>query len=591
MNPEWAYFLKINAALVLFFAFYRMFLHKDTFFSWRRAVLLCFLGVSLFYPLLNFQGWFKVPETMVVNIAEFYTAVMLPEVEALSTTQTVSWTNFAGSALSFTYWAGVVVLLLRFGVQLACIVRIRLQSRTIYLQGIRVFVPKKVTEPFSFFHWIFLCPDRYTDEELDEILTHELTHACQVHSFDVIFSELMCVACWMNPFAWLLKKEVRNNLEYIADHRVLSSGHDYKSYQYHLLGLAHQKRIATLSNSFNVLPLKKRIRMMNKKRTREIGKTKYLMFLPLAALLLAFSNIEAVARTTSRLAHEAAGLITDADQNPKKKEKPTQESTPAQAVENTQPATPVSEQKIESTDEAYDQVDNMPVYPGGIEALMKFIQETLRYPVIAQENRVQGRVTVQFVVEKDGTPNEIAVVRSLSPETDAEAIRTVSLMPKWHPGTLKGKPVRVKFTVPIVFKLTGGSGDAPSQNAASSPIPSIDLGPLRIVGINGPIPGAMDGGMMPHFPGGKEALIKYLAESPRLERPDSSTAESVAVLFIVNKEGEVTQPMIVGGASTELDAEALRVVRDMPKWIPGDAKEQLAIVYVVPVPFKLAKTK
>ena len=99
---------------------------------------------------------------------------------------------------------------------------------------------------FSFFHWIFIYPQAHPQNELSEILTHEGTHARQRHSIDVIISELMCIACWFNPFMWLMKREVRNNLEYMADNRVLEAGHDSKSYQYHLLGLAHQKSAITL---------------------------------------------------------------------------------------------------------------------------------------------------------------------------------------------------------------------------------------------------------------------------------------------------------------------------------------------------------
>ena len=122
---------------------------------------------------------------------------------------------------------------------------------------------------FSFFHWIFIHPESHTESEISEIITHEETHARQYHSADVLVSEIMCTFCWFNPFVWLMKREVRGNLEYMADHRVLETGHDSKSYQYHLLGLAHHKAAANLSNSFNVLPLKNRIKMMNKRRTKK----------------------------------------------------------------------------------------------------------------------------------------------------------------------------------------------------------------------------------------------------------------------------------------------------------------------------------
>lgn len=80
---------------------------------------------------------------------------------------------------------------------------------------------------------VFLHPESHSDKETDEILTHECTHVSQWHSIDVILSEMMCMACWFNPFVWLLKREVRHNLEYLADNTVIQSGYDSKSYQYH----------------------------------------------------------------------------------------------------------------------------------------------------------------------------------------------------------------------------------------------------------------------------------------------------------------------------------------------------------------------
>lgn len=152
---------------------------------------------------------------------------------------------------------------------------------------------------------VFLHPESHSDKETDEILTHECTHVSQWHSIDVILSEMMCMACWFNPFVWLLKREVRHNLEYLADNTVIQSGYDSKSYQYHLLGLAHHQSVTTLYNSFNVLHLKNRIMMMNKKRSPGIVRTKYLIFIPLVGILMLLSNIEAVARLTVRLANEA----------------------------------------------------------------------------------------------------------------------------------------------------------------------------------------------------------------------------------------------------------------------------------------------
>ncbi|KAB4283968.1 M56 family metallopeptidase, partial [Bacteroides thetaiotaomicron] len=298
MTPELAYFLKINVAIALFYAFYRLFFHKDTFFHWRRTALLCFFGISLLYPLLNIQEWIKEQEPMVA-MADLYATIILPEqiIEAPQET-TANWQELIPQILGFIYWTGVLLLALRFLIQLGSIIRLHFLCPKSTIQGSRVHILKKGTGPFSFFHWIFIHPESHTESEISEIITHEETHARQYHSADVLVSEIMCTFCWFNPFVWLMKREVRGNLEYMADHRVLETGHDSKSYQYHLLGLAHHKAAANLSNSFNVLPLKNRIKMMNKRRTKEIGRTKYLMFLPLAALLMIISNIEVVARTT-----------------------------------------------------------------------------------------------------------------------------------------------------------------------------------------------------------------------------------------------------------------------------------------------------
>ncbi len=594
MNPELAYFLKINAGIALFFAFYRMFLYKDTFFNWRRTLLLCFLGVSVLYPLLNIQEWVKEQQPMTV-IADFYAAVMLPEVTSSpNPAPAPGWSEVVFIGIKLVYWLGVVALSVRFLIQLSCVVRIRLQSREVSVQGVTVYIPKKASEPFSFFHWIFLQPDLYSREELDEIITHELTHAEQRHSLDVIFSELLCIACWINPFIWLLKQEIRNNLEYLADNHVLQSGHDYKSYQYHLLGLAHQKRaIAPLSNSFNVLPLKRRIKMMNKKRTKEISKTKYLIFLPLAALLLIVSNIETVARTTRNIAKETLQIVeekiapaeepqADAQKPETVQEEVVREESPAPQevpVPTEQPAEPAHTATPAETNEAvYEIVEQMPSFPGGMPALMKYLNTNVRYPVEAQEAGQKGRVIVQFIVEKDGSINNLHVVVGQSPSLDAEALRVLGSMPDWQPGTANGEPVRVKYTVPVVFNLMGSSKET-QQTPISVKEVSSDTETVFEVVEN-----------MPTYPGGMAALQQFLSHNIKypVNAMKAGTEGRVIVQFIVDKEGTIRNPLVARSVSSELDAEALRVIGTMPKWKPGSQRGvPVDVRYTVPIVFRL----
>jgi hypothetical protein len=105
------------------------------------------------------------------------------------------------------------------------------------INGVRVKCLNDPSGPFSFFGWIFMNPAAVKEDEISEILTHEMAHVKQHHSVDVLLAEMVSICCWMNPFAWLLKREVRLNLEFLADRKVMEAGFATKSYQYHLLGL------------------------------------------------------------------------------------------------------------------------------------------------------------------------------------------------------------------------------------------------------------------------------------------------------------------------------------------------------------------
>ena len=330
------------------------------------------------------------------------------------------------------------------------------------MEGIKLHVLKGEGSPFSFFQWIFVYPTTLEDTQLHEVLVHERTHVRGWHSLDCIFSELFTIVCWWNPFAWLMKQEVRINLEYLADESVLSDGNARKSYQYHLLGLAYRKPIhsAEIANNFNLLPLKKRIKMMNKRRTREMGKAKYLLFAPLAAALLMVSNIETVAREVSEQLPEKV-TVQEKSSSPsenadlaafsqkakqvvatKKKTKQAQQTKPS-----------VKTQKGKKSTATYDVVETMPHFPGGQGEFMKFMSTNVKYPKAASEAKKQGTVIVGFVVDREGNITEPKILRSIDEALDAEALRVISSSPKWTPGTQNGKPVNVKYTVPVRFQL------------------------------------------------------------------------------------------------------------------------------------------
>ena len=673
-----AYFLKINVAIALFYAFYRLFFYKDTFFTWRRVALLCFFAVSAVYPLLNIQTWITEQEPMVA-MADLYADIVLPEFTLTPEKTTFDWKSILLQTAGFVYWGGVALLAGRFLVQLAGIIRLAFRSRKTKIGNTNVHLLKQADGPFSFFHWIFIHPASHTEEELSEILTHEQAHANQWHSIDVLISETACVLCWFNPFAWLMKREIRTNLEYLADNRVLETGHDSKSYQYHLLGLSHYKAAATIYNSFNVLPLKKRIKMMNKKRTREIGRTKYLMFLPLAALLMIISNIEAVARTTKEMAKDVIeaveenlapnetapdmkaatepipaetpmpqqdkdklvvykGKVVDKDGKPVERAEffidgmyklPQDQSfvtdkngnfsfkafksTPMivvwkkdgkqMAVQVPAETQNISDMKIVMNREwlnppvddpdnpVFEVVESMPEFPGGgMTAMMQFLSKNIKYPVNAQKNGTQGRVTVQFIVNADGSISNIGIIRGVDPELDGEAVRVISTMPNWKPGTQKGKPVRVKYTVPVMFRLPDED-----KKKEYKPVPKIEE--TVVVGYGTRKESPVEEGQvfevveqMPSFPGGTEGLMRYLSKNIKypVGAQKVGTQGRLVVEVIIDANGNVTNPKVSQGVDPLLDAEAIRVTANMPKWQPGTQRGQAVNVrYTFPIIFRL----
>lgn len=674
------YFLKINVAIALFYAFYRLFFYKDTFFTWRRTALLCFFAVSAIVPLFNIQTWIEQQEPMAA-MADLYATVVLPELTLTPQPET-DWKQLLADGIGIAYWLVVALLAARFLVQLTGIIRLGRRCPTQKIDDTTVHLLPRPEGPFSFFHWIFVYPDAHTGEELHEILTHERTHARQWHSIDVMIGELACIVCWFNPFAWLMKREIRTNLEYMADEKVLETGHDSRTYQYHLLGLSHHKAAATIYNSFNVLPLKKRITMMNKRRTRAIGRTKYLMFLPLAALLMIVSNIEAVARATQKITAEVMEAVTPAEapevqpqpENiaPLPKQEPDNIAPSPQTEMNVAPipqqekskkvtykgkivddeaGNPISDVKIiidhkyqsitkstvnaqgefriETSPEAsilfehtksdgsklvrfctpkvlaqmnpdnmvielipyidiktaateadvYEVVENMPEFPnGGMTALMKYLSDNIRYPEAAHKAGIQGRVTVQFVVGKDGSIGNVSILRGVNADLDAEAIRVISSMPKWKPGTQKGEPVKVKYTVPVMFRL------------APEPVEKIDE--TTVVGYHTPVAGEVYDVVdkMPEFPGGMTGLMQYLSKNIRYpaEAQTKGIQGRVTVAVIINTEGKAVNASIVRSVDPSLDAEALRVASTMPDWVPGtkDGKP-VNVKYTFPVTFRL----
>ena len=450
------YLIKINVALMLLYGFYRLTVSRDTFFGLRRLTLWLIYAVALMVPALNLEYWVRDTPTM-ASMANVYADTFYPVVVVKAQAPSITWMDM----LLGIYWAGVAVLSLRLVWQLFSIIRLAVISRKQEVEGITVHLLIGEGSPFSFFRWVFMYPSTLEGKQLHEVMVHECTHVSGLHSLDTLFSELFSIACWFNPFAWLMKQEVRMNLEYLADESVLSDGNARKSYQYHLLGLAYRqpKDSTKIANNFNLLPLKKRIKMMNKRRTSEIGKAKYLLFAPLAGVLLMVSNIESVAREIGGQIPEVAEVQQKAEQalnadvavaNPMAK---AEEAKAAELAKAEAKASDVTAPADTTKNVVYDVTETMPQFPGGQGVMMKYLAANIKYPASAVKAKKQGRVIIAFVIQKDGSVTNARIVKSVDPELDAEALRIVKAMPNWTPGTQDGKPVDVNYTIPVVFSL------------------------------------------------------------------------------------------------------------------------------------------
>ncbi|WP_178287551.1 TonB family protein [Phocaeicola plebeius] len=422
------YLLQVNVGLILFYALYKLVCTRDTFFRSRRFILIVSLVLPFILPFIDVREWLESRDRMIMLTHFDYSAVLPEIVVGSEAAETGNRVFVLSEWIGYLYLAGVVVLLVRLAVQAFSLYRLIVRMPEKEINGVRIKCLNDPSGPFSFFGWIFMNPAAVKEDEISEILTHEMAHVKQHHSVDVLLAEMVSICCWMNPFAWLLKREVRLNLEFLADRKVMEAGFATKSYQYHLLGLAYNHKYG-LSNNFNFSHLKQRIIMMNKKKSNATGHIKYALFVLPAFALLVAGNISC---------SQDASQTEDAKEEVVAPVSPEAKEAPADST---------------AKEEVFMVAEQMPEFPGGMKELLKFLQDNLKYPENAMKNNVQGRVIVQFVVEKDGTLTEFKVARSVDPDLDAEALRVLQTMPKWKPGMQRGKIVRVKFTVPVSFKL------------------------------------------------------------------------------------------------------------------------------------------
>lgn len=429
------YLIVSAISLALMVTVYRLTLSRTTFHGFNRFVLLATLALAAVVPVMHFQS-ISSRASAPINYMLGEIMVYADGTSGVNTMQTTE----SGSSISIlsvitvVYLAGVIFCLLRIAIGILSSEIICHRRSRMLADGSRLVITERNYAPFSWRNCIVISRKDYESNGA-MIIAHEQAHVHHHHSFDLILAQLFCAVQWFNPSAWMLRRSLMEVHEFEADAQVLEDGFDGRRYQICLVRAALQGSFATTTNNFSNCSTKKRIVMMNRHSTNPWARLRALLMLPAVAL--------------SVIVASACKQDTNSEMNLNSQDASTTDVYWVDIQE-------VDIAETDSTDEVFWVVDQRPEYPGGEAALMEYLRSNLQYPENCKKNKVQGRVLISFVVNKDGSIVEPAVVKSAGPagvELDVEALRVVSSMPAWTPGMQNGEAVRVQYTIPVVFQL------------------------------------------------------------------------------------------------------------------------------------------
>jgi len=449
----WHYLLLVNLYLLLFYGFYALLLRNETFFQLNRAYLVAGALLSFVIPVIQ-ANWIK-QLFITQRVQQTIYSTIYPSEFVYQAKPAENFNFTIGQILVIIYIGGAVFLLGRFFFQLISIKKIISNLET--------------SAAFSFFNKVTI------DDSLpgqQTIIDHEEVHVRQWHSADVLFIEAVMIINWFNPVVYFYRKAIKHVHEFIADKKAIERGTSKTEYAYLLLSQTFGAAPHQLTNNFfNKSLLKQRIIMLNRDESKRRKLLKYGLSAPLFAAMLIFSSATIKNSAVVRLINKKTEQIFLMNPMPDKQttgqvEINAGESEPVSQIskpdtqknvdiEINEAAAPQEQTTTEKPDNnmVFTSVEISPEFPGGEAALGKFLQQNMRYPALAKENGVQGRVFLQFVVQKDGDLADMKVLRDPGSGLGEEALRVLAESPKWKPGVQNGRPVKVQFTLPVSFSL------------------------------------------------------------------------------------------------------------------------------------------
>ena len=281
------YLYKASVVITIFYLFYKLFLQRETFFQANRIYLLIGLMASVFFPLIVIPIYIEITPSVADTTIPF---IVNNESQHAVYDNSFDWIQF----LYIIYSAGLAIFLGKLVIELTSL-KLLFSKHSYYKDKPYLLIETENNiPPFSFFNWIVYNPKTFTDEELKHILNHEKAHAKELHSIDIILTQLACVLLWFNPFIWLYKKEIQQNLEFIADKEAQNISNCERSYQHVLLKSSVKNHKILITNNFYNSQIKKRIIMLHKSKSKKLNALKYALMLPAMAIFLMSFNTKEI---------------------------------------------------------------------------------------------------------------------------------------------------------------------------------------------------------------------------------------------------------------------------------------------------------
>ncbi len=420
------YFLETIVASGIFYMFFIVIFERKNFFRFNRFYIISTAFLSVIFPLIkiNLPGYFMPVSGLNSGIMKLSEVVINGKNNTLSTAAGISWQEW----ILVLYLAGMILTAVFFFFKLYNLLRFIRSSRIESSGPYKILSGDGEIPSFSFFHFIFIGSRSLEKQDLEKIKDHEKAHVDQKHSWDSIYFEILGILFWFNPFIWLYRKRIIDVHEYLADEAVIRRNGEEGYSQLiirHILGYSTLQPASQFKNSSTLKRIKK-MKAYNKKS----GKLTLALFLP--AVLLVFFIISCKDSSQSL---KAPGQI---------------ESGQLASGQNEQPVTVPFDT---TANKVFTQADKYPTPEGSMTDYYRFIAENLKYPDQAKQDGKEGKVFIQFIVDKDGNFRNVKVLKGFDPECDQEAVRVISMSKAWKPGMKDGKPVAVQMVMPIFFKL------------------------------------------------------------------------------------------------------------------------------------------